>query len=84
MLKGIMEAQDLLQKVSDPEIVEVASSDITDDEAANVYVKNMKDTGTRPKYVLKCRVCDFVAKNEQLLREWSAQLKEWIQVQQMW
>ena len=70
VLKGIEEAQDLLDKEVDPEVIELdaESSDISDEEAADVFLKNKNDTGTRPKNTLKCCICNFVAKDEILLR----------------
>ena len=54
----------------DPEVTELdaESSDVSDEEAANVFLRNKNDTGTRPKNTLKCCICDFVAKDETLLR----------------
>ena len=70
VLKRIKEAQDILENDGEPEIIELEreSSDISDEEAANVYLRNKKVTGTRPKNNLNCTHCNFVAKDETLLR----------------
>jgi hypothetical protein len=68
--REIRATQDSLEEEADPEIIEIGteSSDISDTEAANVYLKNKTDTGTKPRNNLKCGSCDFTAKDERLLR----------------
>ena len=70
VLKGIYEAQDILKNMSSPDVIEieVESSDISDEEAANVFLRNRNETGAKSKHTLKCKACDFVAKDEKLLR----------------
>ena len=70
VLKGIKEAQEEIDKESDPEVVEIEEddSDISNEELADVYLRNKNDTGTKPKNKLKCISCAFEAKDEKLLR----------------
>ena len=74
-LKAIKQAQDSLKKNSDPNGVNMEEEEecieISDEEAADVYLRNKKDTGAREKVSqenLKCNVCNFVAKDKNLLR----------------
>jgi hypothetical protein len=40
----------------------------SDDEAANVYLKNLKGTGAKEKIKYKCNICDFEGEDEKLMR----------------
>jgi hypothetical protein len=70
VLRGIKEVQDKLKDMSNDDVIELEaeSSDISDEEAANVFLNNRKDTANEetPKY--KCNNCDFEGADEKGLR----------------
>ena len=78
VLKEIIVTKDTLKDRSNPDVInqetpdiidlETETADISDEEAANVFLKNRNDTGARQKTSLKCNICDFVAKDGKLLK----------------
>ena len=72
VLKALKETEEQLRNNPNPEVVEIEdveeSSDVSDEEAANIFLRNRNDNGARPKQQFKCNVCNFVAKGETLLR----------------
>ena len=56
--------------INEKEVIQIEdSSDISDVEAAHVFLRNKnKETGTRSKEKYKCKSCDFVANDRALLK----------------
>ena len=69
-MKKIKKAEGNIRDNTEPEVIELerGSSDISDEEAAEVFLRNKKNTGTRSKNDKKCDHCNFVANDANLLK----------------